>query len=162
MGLSIPSRFRRAPCQPPSGLAFDDLFLLHFSLLLLLLLLFFRETTSQGRKGKKKSHVRVVVLCKRAREKERGQMENTYFHAGLIRSMKRAPLARSWIKVSVETLERLREMYRETRIEDFEGWGGLEGRLLVGVRICSRIYSGGTTYTLSEFPKNVRKVAVPT
>lgn len=54
MGLSIPSRFRRAPCQPPSALAFDDLFLLHFSLSLSLSpLLFFRETTSQGRKWQK-------------------------------------------------------------------------------------------------------------
>lgn len=43
-------------------------------------------------------------------------MENTYFHAGLIRSMKRAEsLALAWIKVSVETLERLREMYRGFR-----------------------------------------------
>lgn len=31
-------------------------------------------------------------------------MENTYFHAGLIRGMKRAEsLALAWIKVSVET-----------------------------------------------------------
>lgn len=158
MGLSVPSRFRRAPCQPPSGLAFDDLFLLR-SLSLSLSPPFFRETTSQGRNGKKKSHVRVVVLCKRAREKDRGQMENTYFHAGLIRSMKRAPLARSWIKVSVETLERLREMYREARIEDF----GMES--MGGTRRCEnlqQVQCTGTTYTLSEFPKNVHKVAVPT
>lgn len=73
MGLSIPSRFRRAPCQPPSGLAFDDLFLLHFSLSLSLpssSSFFSARQHHRDGNGRKKSHVRVVVLCKR--EKERG------------------------------------------------------------------------------------------
>lgn len=53
MGLSVPSRFRRAPCQPPSGLAFDDLFLLRSLSLSLPLSSFFPRDNITGTERQK-------------------------------------------------------------------------------------------------------------